>query len=172
MQNYSHPISADSEFCWEVHIFMTPLIAAYPMPLHWFFILVFSGEAAKRTSRESSHQRRQRRGRGSCHLAEDSVGSTCPGPRQEGRGRGERERERESEKHILGGAATSSEDFLTCFLKVPLPCLGSMAAAVQPNILGTLRKHFTKPNKWQPHLVEWFNKAFLWEWIFWSRAIK
>ena len=83
-----------------------------------------------------------------------------------------RERERESEKHILGGAATCSEDFLTCFLKVPLPCLGSMAAAVQPNILGTLRKHFTKPNKWQPHLVEWFNKAFLWEWIFWSRAIK
>ena len=33
------------------------------------------------------------------------------------------------------------------FLKVPLACLGSMAAAVQPNSLGTLIKHFTKPSE-------------------------
>ena len=31
---------------------------------------------------------------------------------------------------ILGGAATCSEGFVICFLKVPLACLGSMAAAV------------------------------------------
>ena len=37
--------------------------------------------------------------------------------------------------------------FVTCFLKDPLACLGSMAAAVQPNSLGTLRKHFTKPSE-------------------------
>ena len=46
---------------------------------------------------------------------------------------------------MLGGAATHSEGFITYFLKVPLACLGSMAAAVQPNSLGTLRKHLTKP---------------------------
>ena len=48
---------------------------------------------------------------------------------------------------ILGGAATCSEGFEICFLKVPLACLGSMAAAVQPSSLGTLRKHFTKPSE-------------------------
>ena len=45
---------------------------------------------------------------------------------------------------LLGGAVTCSEGFVTVFLKVPLACLGSMAAAVQHNSLGTLRKHFTK----------------------------
>ena len=43
-----------------------------------------------------------------------------------------------------GGAATCSEGFATYFLKVPLACLGSMAAAVQLN-MGTFGKHFTKP---------------------------
>ena len=32
---------------------------------------------------------------------------------------------------LLGGAVTCSEGFVTVFLKVPLACLGSMAAAVQ-----------------------------------------
>ena len=48
---------------------------------------------------------------------------------------------------ILGGAAICFEGFLTCFLKVPLACLGSMVAAVQLNSLGTLGKHFTKPSE-------------------------
>ena len=48
---------------------------------------------------------------------------------------------------LLGGAVTCSEGFVTVFLKVPLACLGSMAAAVQHNSLGTLRKHFTKPSE-------------------------
>ena len=47
----------------------------------------------------------------------------------------------------MGGAATCSEGFVACFLKVPLACLGSMAAALQPNSLGTLRNHFTKPSE-------------------------
>ena len=46
----------------------------------------------------------------------------------------------------LGGAATCSKGFVACFLYVPLACLGSMAAAVQPNSLGTLKKQFTKPS--------------------------
>ena len=33
---------------------------------------------------------------------------------------------------LLGGAATCSEGFVICLLKVRLACLGSMAAAVQP----------------------------------------
>ena len=45
---------------------------------------------------------------------------------------------------VLGGAATCSKGFVICFLKVPLACLGSMSVTVQPNSLGTLRKHFTK----------------------------
>ena len=49
--------------------------------------------------------------------------------------------------YILGGVVTCSEGFEIFFLKVSLPCLGSMAAAVQPNNLGTLRKHFTKPSE-------------------------
>ena len=36
---------------------------------------------------------------------------------------------------ILGGAATCSEGFLICFLKVPFDCFGSMAAAVMPGEL-------------------------------------
>ena len=35
--------------------------------------------------------------------------------------------------------------FVVCFLKVPLACRGSMAAAVQP--WGTFRKHSKKPSK-------------------------
>ena len=46
----------------------------------------------------------------------------------------------------MGGAAACSEGFVACFLKVPLACLGSMAAALQPNSLGTLRRYFTKPS--------------------------
>ena len=46
---------------------------------------------------------------------------------------------------ILGGAATCYGGFVICFLKVPLVCLGSMGAAVQPNSLGTL--FFTKPSE-------------------------
>ena len=46
--------------------------------------------------------------------------------------------------YILGGAATCSEGFVICFLKVPFACLGSMAAAVA---WGTFRKHFTKPSE-------------------------
>ena len=48
---------------------------------------------------------------------------------------------------LLVGAATCSEGFVICFLKVPHAYLGSMAAAVQPNSLETLRKHFTKPSE-------------------------
>ena len=44
---------------------------------------------------------------------------------------------------LLGGAATCSKGFVICFLKIPLACLGSMAAAVQPNSLGkTVYKTF------------------------------
>ena len=42
--------------------------------------------------------------------------------------------------NILGGAATCSEGFVICFLKVPLACLGSMSAAVQTNSLGNSQK--------------------------------
>ena len=57
---------------------------------------------------------------------------------------------------ILGGAATCFDGFVICFLKVPLACLGSIAAAVQPNSLGTLRKHFIKPSEQLPsHLIGW-----------------
>ena len=45
---------------------------------------------------------------------------------------------------IPGGAATCSEGFVICFLKVPLACLGSMAAAVQPNSLGNSQKKVNK----------------------------
>ena len=46
--------------------------------------------------------------------------------------------------HVLGGAATCSEGFVICFLKVPLACLGNMAAAVQPNSLGNSQKKVNK----------------------------
>ena len=49
--------------------------------------------------------------------------------------------------NIHCGAATCSEGFLICFLKLSLAGLGSMADAVQPNSLGTLRKHVTKPSE-------------------------
>ena len=49
---------------------------------------------------------------------------------------------RVKDEGLQSGAATCSEGFVICFLKVPLTCWGSMVAAVQPN---TLRKHFTKP---------------------------
>ena len=48
---------------------------------------------------------------------------------------------------VPGGSATCFEGFVVSFLKVPLACLGSMAAEVQPNSLGTLGKHFTKPSE-------------------------
>ena len=44
-----------------------------------------------------------------------------------------------------GGETYENEGFVICFLKVSLACLGTMAAAVQPNSLGTFRKHFIKP---------------------------
>ena len=46
--------------------------------------------------------------------------------------------------YLQGGAATCSEGFVICFLKVPLACLGSMAAAIQPNSLGNSQKTFYK----------------------------
>ena len=45
---------------------------------------------------------------------------------------------------LLGGAATCSKRFVICFLKVPLACLGGMAAAVQPNSLGNSQKTVNK----------------------------
>ena len=45
---------------------------------------------------------------------------------------------------VLGGAATCSEGFVICFIKVPLACLGSMAIAVQPNSLGNSQKKVIK----------------------------
>ena len=59
---------------------------------------------------------------------------------------------------LLGGVATCSEGFVICFLKVPLVCLGSMAAAVQPNGLGNFQKTVYKtfgtssrPTQYCPH---------------------
>ena len=37
---------------------------------------------------------------------------------------------------LLGGAATCSEGLVICFPRVPLACLGCMAAALQPKSLG------------------------------------
>ena len=45
---------------------------------------------------------------------------------------------------VLGGAATCSEGFLICFLRVPPACFGNMAAAVQPNDLGNFQKTVNK----------------------------
>jgi len=45
---------------------------------------------------------------------------------------------------VLVGAATCSVGFVICFLKVPLACLGSMAAAVLPNSLGNSQKKVYK----------------------------
>ena len=45
---------------------------------------------------------------------------------------------------LLGGEATCSEGFVMCFLKVPLACLGSRAAAVQPSSLGNSQKNVYK----------------------------
>ena len=42
---------------------------------------------------------------------------------------------------ILGGAATCSEGFVICFIKVPLAYLNSMAAAVYPNSLWNSQKN-------------------------------
>ena len=48
----------------------------------------------------------------------------------------------------MGGAATCSEGLVIWFLKVPHPCLGSMAAReLSENSLQNLR------NKWPPHPV-------------------
>ena len=51
---------------------------------------------------------------------------------------------------LLGGAATCSEGFLICFLKVPFDCLGSMAAAVMPGELSEKNLR----NKWLPHPIQ------------------
>ena len=45
-----------------------------------------------------------------------------------------------SEKNLQSGAAGYVKGFVTCFLEVPLACLGSRAAAVQPNSLGNSQK--------------------------------
>ena len=45
---------------------------------------------------------------------------------------------------VLGGEATSSEGFVISFLKVPLACLGSMAAAAQQP--GELSEHILHCN--------------------------
>ena len=42
------------------------------------------------------------------------------------------------------------QGFVICFRKVPLACLGSMAAAVQPYSLGNSQKLW---NKWPPHPI-------------------
>ena len=42
--------------------------------------------------------------------------------------------------HVLPGATTCRKCFVICFLKVPLACLGSIAATVQPNSLGNSQK--------------------------------
>ena len=45
---------------------------------------------------------------------------------------------------VQSGAAGCVKGFVTCFLKVPLPCSGCMAAAVQPNCLWNSQKIFYK----------------------------
>ena len=57
---------------------------------------------------------------------------------------------------LLGGAATGSEGFVTYFLKVPLACLGSMAAAVQPSGMGNSQKTFYKTflTSYRPRLLK------------------
>ena len=51
----------------------------------------------------------------------------------------------EGTKHIvLCGAATCSEGFVICSLKVPLACLGSMAGSVMANSLGNSQKKVNK----------------------------
>ena len=46
--------------------------------------------------------------------------------------------------HLQSVAATYSEGFVICFLKVPLAGLSRMTAAVQPNTLGNSQKTFNK----------------------------
>ena len=48
---------------------------------------------------------------------------------------------------IQSGAAGCGKGIVMCFLKVPLACFGSMAAAVQPNDWGTLIQHVTNPSE-------------------------
>ena len=43
---------------------------------------------------------------------------------------------------LQAGASGWEKDFVKCFLKVPLACLGSTAAAVQPNGLWNSKKTF------------------------------
>ena len=42
--------------------------------------------------------------------------------------------------YVQPGAASCSEGFVFCFLKIPLACLRCMAAAVRPNCLGNSQK--------------------------------
>ena len=46
--------------------------------------------------------------------------------------------------YILGGAATCSEGFVKCFLKVPQ---ATAAAMLPKQAKGTFRKHITKPSE-------------------------
>ena len=56
-------------------------------------------------------------------------------------GEGVKKSENFAESHIPGGAASCSEGFVVCFLKVPHACWGSMAAATQPNGPGGLSEN-------------------------------
>ena len=49
-----------------------------------------------------------------------------------------------SDEPIFKEKITCSEGFVICFLKVPLACLGSMAAAVEPNSLENSQKKVNK----------------------------
>ena len=64
-------------------------------------------------------------------------------------------------KSVLGGAATCSEGFVTCFLKVPLACLGCMAAAVQPSGLGNSRKFVYKTFRTSGRPTQYLNWLLL-----------
>ena len=48
---------------------------------------------------------------------------------------------------VQSGAAGCVKCFVTCFLEVPLACLGSMVDAIQPNGLWNSQKHVTKPSE-------------------------
>ena len=55
---------------------------------------------------------------------------------------------------VQSGAAGLGKGFVTCFLEVPLACLGSMAAAVQPSYLWNSQKtcYKTFPSTCRPTL--------------------
>ena len=59
---------------------------------------------------------------------------------------------------LQSGAVGCEKGFATCFLKVPLACLGSMAAAAQPNCLWNSQKtcHKTFSSTCRPRLYMWW----------------